>query len=246
MKYPIIDLVAGEFPKALVEIPQPPTELNYRGSLPSGDLTIVGSRKYTSYGKQAVEELVSGLRGYPVGIVSGLALGIDSLAHEAALKNNLYTLSIPGGGLGDEVIYPARHRGLAYKILEAGGGLLSEFEPTFRATHWSFPQRNRLVAGLGDATVVVEGALKSGSLITARLANEFGRDVWAVPGDIFRVNSAGCNQLISGGEAAPLTSAVVLLESLNLKNTTLLHKIDLSRLKPGKIIFKHIYARITI
>jgi|AntRauTorckE6833_2_1112554.scaffolds.fasta_scaffold00942_3 DNA processing protein len=238
MKYPIIDLVAGEFPKALVEIPQPPTELNYRGSLPSGDLTllaIVGSRKYTSYGKQAVEELVSGLRGYPVGIVSGLALGIDSLAHEAALKNNLYTLSIPGGGLGDEVIYPARHRGLAYKILEAGGGLLSEFEPTFRATHWSFPQRNRLVAGISQATLLVEAGENSGTLITARMTVDYNRDLLAVPGSIFSSNSIGTNQFLKLG-AIPVTSSRDILEALNIQTETKETQPPKSGLSPEELM----------
>jgi DNA processing protein len=137
------------FPKRLQEIPQPPKQLNYRGTLPPADLpllTVVGSRKYSTYGKQVVEQLLGGLRDYRVGIVSGLALGIDSLAHEAALQNHLYTLAIPGSGLSDFVLYPSRHRPLARRIVEAGGGLLSEFAPDFTATKWSFIQRNRLMA----------------------------------------------------------------------------------------------------
>ena len=124
MSFPLKNVTHEEFPPLLREIPQPPESLNYRGVLPPPHLhllSVVGSRKYTSYGKQVVDDLMAGLKGYPVGIVSGLALGIDSLAHEAALKNNLYTLAIPGGGLGDAVISPASHKPLARKILEAGG-----------------------------------------------------------------------------------------------------------------------------
>ncbi len=219
MKYPIRELAAGEFPRRLREIPQPPESLNYRGSLPLPDLkllSIVGSRKYTSYGKQVVDELVAGLAGYQIGIVSGLALGMDSLAHEAALQNSLYTLSIPGGGLDDSCIYPARHKRLAMRILEAGGGLLSEFEPTFRATKWSFPKRNRLVAGISHATLLVEAAEKSGTLITARLTADYNRELLVVPGNIFSKNSAGTHQFLKLG-ATPVTSAKDILDVLHIE-----------------------------
>lgn len=219
MIFPIKTLPAAEFPVGLREIPQPPTTLNYRGTLPAADLTllsIVGSRKYTTYGKQAVDELVDGLRDYPVGIVSGLALGIDSLAHEAALKNNLYTLAIPGSGLSDEVLYPATHQRLAHRILESGGGLLSEFEPDFRATNWSFPQRNRLVAGISRATLLIEAAPKSGTLITARLTADYSRDLLVVPGSIFSENSKGVHQFLKLG-AIPVTSSADILEALHIE-----------------------------
>lgn len=216
MSFPIYELPAAEFPKRLLEIPQPPKQLNYRGSLPSSEiklLSVVGSRKYTTYGKQVVDELISGLAGYPVGIVSGLALGIDSLAHEAALKNNLYTLAIPGGGIDDNVIYPATHKPLAHRILEQGGALLSEYEPTFRATKWSFPQRNRLVTGISHATILIEAGEKSGTLITARLAADYNRELLVVPGSIFSKNSAGVHQFLKLG-ATPVTSAQDIIEVL--------------------------------
>ncbi len=219
MIFPIETLPAAEFPVGLREIPQPPTTLNYRGKLPAADLTllsIVGSRKYTTYGKQAIDELVGGLRNYPIGIVSGLALGIDSLAHEAALENNLYTLAIPGSGLSDDVIYPATHKRLAHRILEAGGGLLSEFEPDFRATNWSFPQRNRLVAGISRATLLIEAAPLSGTLITARLTTDYNRDLLVVPGSIFSENSTGVHQFLKLG-AIPVTSSDDILEALHLE-----------------------------
>src|SRR5690606_4401026 len=138
-------------------------------------LSVVGSRKYTNYGQQVVNHLISGLRGYNIGIVSGLALGIDSLAHQVAIDNGIYTLAIPGGGLSDKSIYPRRHLPLARKILEADGGLLSEFESDFTATNWSFPQRNRLVCGISEATLIIEASEKSGTLITAKLTADYNR-----------------------------------------------------------------------
>ena len=206
----------------MLEIPSPPKRLNYRGELPPSDLRIlavVGSRKYTNYGRQVVEHLIAGLRGYNIGIVSGLALGIDSLAHEAALTNNMYTLAIPGGGLSDSVIYPARHKPLARKILENGGGMLSEYEPDFRATNWSFPERNRLVVGISHAVLVIEAGEKSGSLITARLCADYNRELLVVPGNIFSDNSKGVHQFLKLG-ATPVTEAGDILNALNLEVQT--------------------------
>ncbi|MCA9360230.1 DNA-protecting protein DprA [Candidatus Nomurabacteria bacterium] len=219
MHFPIEVLPAGGFPVGLREIPQSPKSLNYRGHLPSPELkllSIVGSRKYTSYGKQVIEELVGGLKNYPIGIVSGMALGVDSLAHESALKNNLYTLAIPGGGLSDQRLYPATHKKLAYRILEAGGGLLSEFDPDFQATNWSFPQRNRLVAGISQATLLIEAAEKSGTLITARMATDYNRDLLVVPGSIFSSNSKGVHQFLKLG-ATPVTSSKDILDALGIE-----------------------------
>lgn len=232
MEYPILDVRAGEFPPLLREIPQPPTTLNYRGVLPPSDiklLSIVGSRKYTTYGKQVVEQLVQGLTGYPIGIISGLALGIDSLAHEAALRHKLYTLAIPGGGLADEALYPATHKQLAKRILVSGGGLLSEFEPTFRATKWSFPQRNRLVAGISHATLLIEAAEKSGTLITARMTADYNRDLMVVPGSIFSKNSAGVHQFLKLG-ATPVTTAKDILDVLQIEETKVTETQSLSSL----------------
>lgn len=222
MSFPIQNVRPEQFPELLKHIPDPPKALNYRGALPPPDmklLTIVGSRKYTSYGKQCVDELVAGLRGYNVGIVSGLALGIDSIAHEAALKNDLYTLVIPGGGIDDSVLYPASHKKLAQQILEAGGCLLSEFEPTFRAQKWSFPQRNRIQAGISHATLLVEAAEKSGTLITARLATDFNRELLVVPGSIFSKQHDGIHQFLKLG-ATPVTCAKDIFEALNIDTST--------------------------
>lgn len=222
MNFPIHALSAEEFPPLLREIPQPPTQLRLRGALPAPNLTllsVVGSRRYTTYGKQVVHELISGLQNYPIGIVSGLALGIDSLAHEAALAANVYTLAIPGGGLGDDVLYPRAHVRLAHTILEKNGGLLSEYEDDFVATKWSFPERNRLVAGISRATLLIEAAEKSGTLITARLCTDYNRELLVVPGSIFSANSRGTHQFLKLG-ATPVTTHTDILEALgiNLEN----------------------------
>lgn len=219
MSFPIIEMSAHEFPVLLREIPQPPKSLNYRGVLPPPDihlLSVVGSRAYTSYGKQVIDELIGGLKGYPVGIVSGLALGVDSLSHEAALRNNLYTLAIPGGGLSDRALYPASHKPLAHKILESGGGLLSEYVPDFKATPWSFPQRNRLVAGISRATLLIEAAEKSGTLITARMCVDYNRELLVVPGSIFSKTSQGVHQFLKLG-ATPITTSKDILDVLGIE-----------------------------
>jgi DNA processing protein len=178
-------------------------------------LSVVGSRKYSTYGKEVVSHLIGGLRGYPVGIVSGLALGIDSLAHEAALKEGLYTLAIPGSGIDDAVIYPASHKGLAQRILASCGGLLSEFPPDFRATKWSFTQRNRIMAGIAEATLVIEAGERSGTLITARMAVDYNRELLVVPGSIFSHNSRGAHQFLKLG-ATPITAPEDILAVLGI------------------------------
>jgi DNA processing protein len=222
MSFPIHELPAAKFPYRLREIPQPPQKLFYRGTLPPQNLkllTVVGSRKYTTYGKQVVDEIISGLAGYQIGIVSGLAIGIDSLAHEAALRAGLYTLAVPGSGIDDSVMYPATHKQLAHKILAAGGGLMNEFEPTFRATKWSFPQRNRLKAGISHATLLIEAGEKSGTLITARMTVDYNRELLVVPGSIFSSNSKGVHQFLKLG-ATPVTCSADVLDVFNIDTNT--------------------------
>jgi DNA processing protein len=217
--YPLRTLTESEHPSLLREIPEPPTTLYVRGALPPLDtklLAVVGSRNYSNYGKQVVEHLVEGLRGYPIAIVSGLALGIDALAHEAAMRAHLYTLAIPGSGLDDTVLYPRQHVRLAHRILDAGGGLLSEFEPYFYATKWSFPQRNRIMAGISHATLMIEASEKSGTLITARLATDYNRELLVVPGNIFHEQSHGTHQFLKLG-ATPVTSSEDILEALHIE-----------------------------
>jgi len=212
-------LTKEQIPKALLQIPKPPKELYLIGQLPSEDnifLTVVGSRKYTSYGQEVCEKLIEGLRGYPIVIVSGLALGIDSIAHKKALEVGLKTIAFPGSGLSPNVLYPRTNFNLAKEIIAKGGALISEFEPEFKATDWAFPARNRLMAGIAKATLIIEAEEKSGTLITARLAADYNRDVLAVPGSIFSANSIGPNRLIRQG-ATPITTSEELLEALGFE-----------------------------
>jgi DNA processing protein len=193
-------IMPEDFPSALHEIPQPPTELYLRGTLPDPTqfyyLAVVGSRKYTQYGREATERIIAGLKGYPICIVSGLAMGIDGIAHRSALDAGLPTVAVPGSGLDPSVIYPRVHANLAREILENNGALLSEYEPTLRAAPWTFPQRNRIMAGLCQGVLIVEAEEQSGTLITARLALDYNRNVFTVPGSIFSATSKGTNKLI--------------------------------------------------
>src|SRR3989338_982629 len=208
-----------EFPKALLEIPQPPKNLWVAGELPRENLIylcVVGSRKFTAYGREACEKIIEGLKGYPIVIVSGLAMGIDAIAHHKALEVGLRVLVFPGSGLSPEAMYPKTNIRLMEEVLRRGGCLMSEFEPDFKATLWSFPMRNRLMAGISKATLVVEAAEKSGTLITARLCTEYNRDLLAVPGSIFSPNAKGINRLLRQG-AVPTTCAADVLEALGFE-----------------------------
>lgn len=205
MSYEIRDLLKDEWPPLLKQITDPPKKLRFAGILPPKEnklLTIVGSREMTPYGKESLNTIVDWLRGMPVTIVSGLALGIDAASHRASLRNNLHTIAVPGSGIDRRVIYPANNARLADEIIENGGGLLSEFDDNFRATPFSFPQRNRIMAGMSNATLIIEAKEKSGSLITARLALEYNRDVGVVPGSIFSPQSQGVNKLLRDGAHA--------------------------------------------
>ena len=218
--FPIRELKKKEFPPQLLEIPQPPEKLFIRGNLPGPNtklLCVVGSRRYTNYGKEACEKLIAGLRGYDVAIVSGLAIGIDSIAHQAAIDTGLKTIALPGSGIGVTSIHPISNIGLAKKILDSGGCMLSEFEPDFKATRYSFPQRNRISAGLSCAVLIVEAETKSGTMITSRLATEYNKDVLTVPGNIFSKTSSGPHLLIRLG-ATPITKSEELLEALGFES----------------------------
>jgi len=214
-------LMPKEFPHLLREIPDAPKTLYLKGKLSSTDtklLCVVGSRKYSPYGKEVCEKLITGLRGYDISIVSGLALGIDGIAHRAALGAGLHTIAIPGSGLGENVLYPATHRNLAKQIITSGGALLSEFEEDFRATPYNFPQRNRIMAGMSHAVLIIEAEERSGTLITSRLATDYNRDVLTVPHSIFSRSSFGPHMLLRLG-ATPITHSLDVLEALHIEHT---------------------------
>lgn len=227
MGYKIKILERSDWPPLLEEINQLPEKLLYVGKIPDWKrklLCIVGARKNTNYGKEAVESFVEGLKGYPITIVSGLALGIDGIAHRSAIKNNLPTISVPGSGLSRDVLHPQSHQKLAEEIVESGGTLMNEFDQDFKATHYSFPQRNRIMAGMSHAVLVIEAQKKSGTLITARLATEYNRDLLALPGSIWSTNSDGPHMLLRMG-ATPIRNADDILEALHLES----HSADATR-----------------
>lgn len=205
----------SNIPLRLQELPQPPKKLFLKGNLPDFEeykfLTVVGSRKHTTYGRDACEKIIEGLKGYKIVIVSGLALGIDTIAHRSALKNGLPTIAVPGSGFSEKVLYPRSNIMLAREIIEAGGGILSEFEPELQAAIWTFPQRNRIMAGLSDAVLIIEAEEKSGTLITARMALDYNKIVLAVPGSIFSSASFGTNRLIKEGAYAITEARDVLI-----------------------------------
>lgn len=215
----LMELAPKQFPPLLREIPDAPKKLFVRGELPSFDLswlTVVGSRAMSAYGKQACEFLLGGLRGYPIAIVSGLAYGVDAQAHKCALDAGLPTVAVPGSGLDWDVLYPRANAALARRIIKAGGALLSEFEPDLKASDYTFPQRNRIMAGLSKAILIIEARERSGSLITARLATEYNRELLVVPGSIFSEGSRGTHQFLKLG-AAPVTSPLDILATLGIK-----------------------------
>ncbi len=213
----------NNFPGLLKHIEDPPSSLNYKGTLPANKNTLyicfVGSRKASEYGKNVIVKLMAELTPYskylPICIVSGLAYGIDAFSHEQALKKGFYCLAVPGSGLDDYVLYPKEHLSLSYKILQSGGALLSEFDSNFIATPWSFPQRNRIMAGISHITIIIEGAINSGSLITAKLALDYNRIVCVVPGSIFYKGSEASLLLLKEG-AHPISSGSDIVELLSL------------------------------
>lgn len=223
MEHPIQTVDPFSIFPQLAETPRPPKQLFVRGSLDAlahkKIVTVVGARRCTPYGVAACRSLIEGLAGYPIVIVSGLALGIDSVAHEAALEAGMTTIAFPGSGLDWNVVYPAQHRDLAKRIIEAGGALISEYKPDQHAALWTFPQRNRIVAGVADLVVIIEAEEASGALITARLGTEYNKIVGVVPGAINSPASKGTHQFLKLG-AVPITESADILRELGLEYPT--------------------------
>lgn len=189
------------YPRRLQHCEDAPILLYYKGNAdlnPFRTVSIVGTRNATHYGKRICEQLIDGLRELNVQVISGLAYGIDVMAHRHSLKQQVPTIGVLGHGL--DRIYPATHREVASKMLE-NGGLLTEFPSGTNPDRTNFPMRNRIIAGLADVTIVVEAAMKGGALITAEIANSYNRDVCAFPGSIEQEYSAGCNYLIKTNRA---------------------------------------------
>ncbi len=205
-------LTDPEYPKRLLHCYDPPTLLYYRGNADLNNpkiISIIGTRNNTDYGRYMTESIVQGLAGMNVLIVSGLAFGIDAIAHKAAIHSKLPTTGVLAHGL--DTIYPSQHKQMAKDIL-LHGGLLTEFPKNTKPDKHNFPKRNRIVAGMADATIVVETAVKGGSMITAELAYNYNRDLFAVPGKTTDSKSSGCLKLIQQNKAILLTDAEQLAQ----------------------------------
>ena len=212
----IVTLADNTYPKQLLEISNPPAVLYAIGNLQwlnHASIAIVGSRNATPQGEKNAEEFATSLCNSGLCVVSGMALGIDGAAHRGALKSNGATIAVVGTGL--DIVYPARHRELAHKIAERGL-IISEFPLGTPSKAQNFPRRNRLISGLSLGCLVVEANIDSGSLITARLATEQGRDVFAIPGSIHSPVTKGCHQLIKQGAKLVESTQDILEEIKNL------------------------------
>ena len=215
----VITLEDDKYPRRLKDIAQPPPLLFLRGEITVQDewaVAIVGTRKVTPYGQDVAEEVARFLANNKVTVVSGLARGVDSIAHTAALKAGGRTIGVLGSGVDE--IYPPENRGLANQIIETGS-IISNYPLGTKPEAGNFPPRNRIIAGISIAVVIVEAGKKSGALITANFANEQGRDVYAVPGKIHSSQSMGPNQLIKDG-AHPLLRPEDLIDALDLVMVT--------------------------
>lgn len=212
----IVDWHDAAYPRLLKEVPDPPPVLLVRGNLDAlhrPAVALVGSRRTTPYGERAAAFLARDVVGAGLAVTSGLALGIDACAHRAAVAAGGITVAVLGSGLDDASLYPRANFGLAHDILANEGALVSEYLPGTPGLPHHFPQRNRIVAGLTRATVVVEAGEKSGALITARLALDYNREALAVPGNIFSLTSQGTHALLRQG-AAIAASAADILEAI--------------------------------
>ncbi len=204
------------FPKRLRACSDSPYQFFFKGEAKFNyekAVAVVGTRNATTYGKECVKHIVEGLAQSNAVIISGLAMGIDTAAHEQALAYGLRTAAVMGTGF--KRIYPFSNSQLAERILDSGGTLIAEYQYDTKPDRQNFPRRNRIIAGLADATVVVETAIKGGSIITAYIAHSYNRDVFAVPGNIFQQKHDGCHELIRKNIAAIVTSGADIVELMN-------------------------------
>lgn len=224
----VITIFDAEYPEQLRQMYDPPVVLYYKGQFPKlkRAIGVVGSRKMSSYGKSVTEMLVKGLVESGFVIVSGLARGVDTAAHKTAVENTGQTIAVLGGGL--DSIFPSENKQLAEKISLEFGAILSEYPPDYPNLAGNFPLRNRIIAGLSQAVLVTEATVDSGSLITAHLAIEQGKEVFAVPGPITLSTSLGCAQLIKNG-AKLVTEIGDILDEFGLPKLERI-KIDLQQL----------------
>lgn len=218
MKYNYFTIEDDIYPQCLKEVSNPPLKLYYKGNLDllkdERLIAVVGTRNPSSYGKLCCEYMVKKMTSANITIVSGFAKGIDSIAHKTSLLAGGKTIAVIASGL--DIVYPASNLSL-YREIEEKGLILSEYEAGVKPFKFNFPQRNRIIAGLSKGTIVVESKDRGGSLITADLALEFNRDVYAVPGDVFSEYSKGCNNLIRDSKAKSLSNINELLDDYSWK-----------------------------
>ncbi len=234
----IITVQDAYFPKKLKIIPSPPFLLYVRGNIEAlnkPSVAVVGSRKISDYGKHAIISIIRDIALAQITIVSGLALGTDALAHRETLDVNGITVAVLAGGIDDKTIAPRSHFNLAKQILDTGGTIISEYPIDTQPTRGTFPTRNRIMAGMTDATVIIEATQKSGTLTTAQHAHKFGHKLFALPGSIFANNSVGPNTLIRDEKAKALLCADDILSIFNKRDT---HKSS-GRTCPSTTLTKH-------
>ncbi len=212
-------ITAENYPQRLLNCYDSPTLLYYKGNADLNTakiISIVGTRSNSDYGKSICEQLIEELAEQQILVISGLAFGIDSIAHKASLKNKLKTVGVVAHGL--DKIYPAQNKPLAKEMLSQGG-LLTDFMSGTNPDRQNFPRRNRIVAGICDALLVIESSKKGGSLISAELANSYNKDVFAFPGRVNDLRSEGCNYLIKTNKSLLITCADDLLHIMNWKDS---------------------------
>lgn len=228
----IVTIQDEQYPELLRQITDPPLSLYYKGWLPKDEPTvaIVGTRKPTDYGKQSAAFMSKGLASAGVVVVSGLAYGIDSVAHQATLEVGGLTLAVSPGGL--DATYPRQHERLAQAILKRGGGLISEYPPGVPPAKHHFGVRNRIIAGLALGTIIIEAAEHSGTLLTAKSTLEYNRELFAVPHPIFSPMGIGPNRLIQLG-AKLVTHSTDVLQELNINPVAVGQVEDLKPFEAG-------------
>lgn len=208
-----------QYPRRLKQCEDAPLVIYYKGNMDMNNtrfVAVVGTRNASDYGKRICSELIQHFAGTNIVVVSGMAYGIDIIIHQLCLQYGIETIGIMAHGL--EIIYPQLHRSTAGKML-INGGLISEYPPYTKPDRENFPMRNRIVAGMCDATIVVESKIKGGSLITADLANDYSRDVFAYPGNVFDENSEGCNMLIAANKAHLVRNGSDFLKKMGWDST---------------------------
>jgi len=230
MNYDFITINDDIYPECLKEISDPPEKLYYKGNLEllksERMIAVVGTRNPSSYGKLCCEYMIKKMSKANITIVSGFAKGIDSIAHKTSLLTGTKTIAVIASGL--DIVYPASNLSL-YKEIEEKGLILTEYEAGTKPFKGNFPQRNRIIAALSKGVIVVESKDRGGSLITADLALEYNRDVYAIPGDIFSEYSKGCNNLIRDAKAKSLSNIKELLEDYNWESKEEVNHLNLSK-----------------